>query len=359
VSVFRELLRSIGRTKSLPDDLKNKKGRPVKTGLRTGLLLDASRRAWTGDGPRPVHWTVWYPAAEDAVVTDAATREFIIGAIARDADINNTSLSYPVVLLSHGTGGTAISLSWLAKRLTETGYIVIGPDHHGNTAMESYHPAGFAAWWERAQDLTFALDTLSANSFLAGRMDTNDVTAIGFSLGGYTAMSLLGAITDFELFKEWAHSAGMRTGPAEFPDLPDRMAGLRAEPSFQQSWARQSRSYKDARARRAILLAPAPPIRAFTSKSLTATTEPVVIMVGGADREAPADICAEWLHAKLPNSTLHNLGADVGHLTFMGLGTEQGRVRAPELYVDRPGVDRARIHDAVVDIVLTALKSKG
>lgn len=334
-----------------------KEGRRVKTGLRTGLLLDASRRAWTGDGSRPVRWTAWYPAAEDAVVIDEETADFVIGAIAPGAELNDSSLTYPVVLLSHGTGGTAISLSWLAARLAEAGYIVIGPDHHGNTAMETYHPAGFSAWWERAQDLTFALDTLSADSFLSGRVDTGNVTAIGFSLGGYTAISLLGAITDFELFKEWAHSAGMRKGPAEFPDLPDRMAGLRADPSFQQSWARRSRSYKDARARRAILLAPAPPIRAFTSESLTAITEPVVIMVGGADREAPADICAEWLKAQLSQSTLHHLGDRVGHATFLSLGTERGKIENPELYIDNPGIDRALIHERVVDLTLRALAS--
>jgi len=330
----------------------------MKTGVRTGLRLDVSRSAWTGDGPRPVRWTAWYPASEDALVIDEESADFIIGAIARDADLNERSLTYPVVVLSHGTGGTAISLSWLATRLAEAGYIVIGPDHHGNTAMESYHPAGFAAWWERAKDLTFTLDRLSADSFLTCRIDTDDVTAIGFSLGGYTAMGLLGAITNFDVFKEWAHSAGMRKGPAEFPNLPEMMPGLMADPSFQQSWARRSRSYKDARARRAILLAPAPPIRAFTSESLAAITEPVVTMVGGADREAPADICAEWLHAKLSNSTLHNLGAEIGHATFLCLGTDRGRMQAPELYLDRPGVNRARIHDAVVDIVLTELRSK-
>lgn len=328
----------------------------MKTGLRTGLLLDHNRRAWTGDGPRPVRWTVWYPASEDAVVRDEETAAFIIGTIARDAELNDTSLTYPVVLLSHGTGGAALSLSWLATRLAAEGYVVIGPDHHGNTAMESYHPAGFSAWWERAQDLTFALDTLSADSFLSGRIDTGDVTAIGFSLGGYTAMSLLGAITDFEVFKEWAHSAGMRKGPAEFPDLPDRITSLMADPFFQQSWARRSRSYKDARVRRAILLAPAPPIRAFRSESLTEIAEPVAIMVGGADQEAPADICAEWLNTKLANSSLYSLGADVGHLTFLGLGTEQGRLRAPDAYVDRPGVNRAHIHDEVIDITLNVLK---
>lgn len=327
----------------------------MKVGLKTGSLFDASRKSWAGDGPRPVRWTAWYPASDDAIEIDEKTDEFVIGKLARNAAVNSQRSSYPTVLLSHGTGGAAISLSWLATRLAAEGYIVIGPEHHGNSLTEPFHPAGFAAWWERARDLTFMLDALSTEGFLSGRIG-EDLSVVGFSLGGYTAACLLGAITDFEAFKAWVHEVGVRGGPPQFPDLPDLMPALMMDPVFLESWQRQSHSYRDGRVHRAILLAPAPPIRAFTPESLAGITDPVTIMVGGADREAPAETCANWLDAQLASCQVHNLGAGVGHATFLSLGTEHGRAESPKLYVDNLGVDRAYIHESVVALTLDALE---
>jgi len=328
----------------------------MKVGLKTGLLFDSSRKSWAGDGPRPVRWTAWYPASDDAIETDEKTDESVIGKVARDAVVNGQRSVYPTVLLSHGTGGTAISLSWLATRLAAEGYIVIGPEHHGNALTEPFHPAGFAAWWERARDLTFTLDALSTEGFLSGRIG-EDLSVVGFSLGGYTAACLLGAVTDFEVFKAWVHSVGARGGPPQFPDLPDLMPVLMMDPIFFEAWARQSQSYKDERVRRAVLLAPAPPIRAFTPESLAGITNPVTIIVGGDDREAPAEVCADWLDAQIARSQVHNLGPGVGHATFLCLGTENGRTESPELCVDNLGVDRAFIHQRIVALTLSALES--
>jgi predicted dienelactone hydrolase len=251
----------------------------MKVGLKTGLLFDASRKSWAGDGPRPVRWTAWYPASDDAIEIDEKTDEFVIGTLARDAAVNAQRSVYSTVLLSHGTGGAAISLSWLATRLAAQGYIVIGPEHHGNTLTKPFHPAGFAAWWERARDLTFTLDALSTEGFLSGRIG-EDLSVIGLSLGGYTATCLLGAVTDFEAFKAWAHRVGARGGPPQFPNLPDLIPTLMMDPAFLKSWERQSQSYRDERVRRAVLLAPAPPVRAFTPESLSTITEPVTIYSG-------------------------------------------------------------------------------
>jgi predicted dienelactone hydrolase len=55
------------------------------------------------------------------------------------------------VLLSHGPGGAASDLGWLAETLARAGYAVAGVDHHGNTSTEPYVAEGFAFIWEQAQ----------------------------------------------------------------------------------------------------------------------------------------------------------------------------------------------------------------
>lgn len=63
-----------------------------------------------------------------------------------DAALDDQTSCFPVVLLSHGTGGTAASLGWLAHGLAAAGYVVLGVDHHGNTASEPYRAEGFLSW---------------------------------------------------------------------------------------------------------------------------------------------------------------------------------------------------------------------
>ena len=327
-------------------------------GFRTGRVADTTRRNWDDNAPRPISWFVWYPAADGAVEqtlvlggSDEAI--FSHGATAVDAPLNSGQHRYPVVLLSHGTGGSALSLSWLGIGLARRGFIAIGVDHHGNTAVEPYRAEGFLAWWERARDLTLLLDYLSREGFLAGRLNLDRVYGAGFSLGGHTIAALLGGRTDVQLFDAANLGPRFSSGPLEFPDAGTQLDGLLSSSSvFRASWSRQEDDYRDSRIRAALLLAPAPPIRALSEESLRQIVNPVCIIVGESDTEAPADTCAAWLHERLPNSTLEVLGEDVGHYTFLAEATERGRELAPELCLDAPGVDRRRIHEATVAAAL-------
>ena len=193
-------------------------------GYQEGLLTDPSRSNWQNDGPRPIAWRAWYPTGEEAPVTSFSYSTFEMGAVALDAPVSSPRL--PVVLLSHGTGGTAESLGWLARSLAAEGYVVLGVNHHGNTAAEPYRAEGFLCWWDRAADLSCLLTSLSDGAF-ADALDLDQVYAVGFSLGGYSVLSLAGARTSLEAFDKWRQIAGIATeGPAEFPDAGSQIPKL-------------------------------------------------------------------------------------------------------------------------------------
>ncbi len=131
----------------------------MKLGFREGVLHDETRPDWDETGPRPVRWSLWYPAAEGSIETEIPGRSwFRRAAVARDAPVQPATKPYPLVLLSHGTGGSAAGLEWLARRLVNRGFIALGVDHHGNTGGEAYRAEGFACLWERAPDLSLVLD---------------------------------------------------------------------------------------------------------------------------------------------------------------------------------------------------------
>ncbi|WP_346892413.1 alpha/beta fold hydrolase [uncultured Roseibium sp.] len=327
-------------------------------GYREGRIEDADRSNWQGDGPRPIRWSTWYPVKAGLPVSEQLVGNpdrpiFTNGPVARDAPLDESSQQFPLVLLSHGTGGSALSLGWLGAGLARHGYIVIGANHHGNTSAEPYLPEGFLCWWERMRDLSLLLDWAENDSPFSGRFDPEKVFAAGMSLGGYTVLGLAGAVTDMERFVAWATPRPGPTGPREFPDLADRLDDLKATSKpFAASMARQGDNYEDERIKAAFALVPAPTVRGFTPESVAAIEIPVLILCGDADREAPAEVCAVWLGRQNPSFDVEILTGNIGHYVFLSEATETGRIDAPDICLDPPDVDRAVIHKTCVEKAL-------
>lgn len=326
-------------------------------GYRTGLIRDASRASWQNDAERPIAWSAWYPTEDDASIEPPSGQFFELGEVIWDAAlVKKTRL--PVVLLSHGTGGTPESIGWLARALACEGYVVLGANHHGNNGLEPYRPEGFLCWWERAADLTVLLSSLGTTGFFANRLDLEQVSAVGFSLGGHTVLALSGAQTSLDEFDAWRNASNITaTGPKEFPGAADSIPGLiETSDAFRQSWARYGDDFTDMRIKSVVAIAPAPPIRSFVTQSIAQLTLPVTILTGGADHEAPSEHCADWLMRQNESFRHHDLGRDVGHYTFLEFPSDKMLIGKVDIFSDHEGVNRSRLHEEAAKIVLRALR---
>lgn len=328
----------------------------MQVGYRTGVAEDDSRSNWEGDGPRPLAWSAWYPCSDDAVVIRPSGQFFDLGTVHANACVAE-GRKLPVVLLSHGTGGAPEGTGWLVHELAQAGHLVIGAHHHGNTAMEPYRPEGFLCWWERATDLSALLTILDREGPFAGRIDTNVVSAVGFSLGAYTVLALAGAITSMERYSEWA--SGFPTaqgGPREMPNAESHIPTLlRTSVPFRSSWKRQSDSFRDERVRAVIAIAPPPPVRAFDPASVASIEVPVTLVTGEADTEAPSQECADWLAQKNPGFRRISVGRMVGHHTFLGFPATAASGEELAIFRDNPGVSRVDVHARVANKVVAIL----
>jgi predicted dienelactone hydrolase len=197
-------------------------------------------------------------------------------------------------------------------------------------------------------------------SDLSGHIDTTRVFSAGFSAGAYSVMLLLGAIAQFSQFEPSRMKPSGARGPREFPDLADHIpALLRTSEVFSDSWSRMSKSYRDDRIKAALVCAPGRSVLGFSEESLKAVEAPALILVGDADRAAPAEECSSWLHARLRRSALKIFGGGLGHYVFVPEGTALGLAFAAELFTDPPGIERAAVHDEIADLSAALFQDSG
>lgn len=148
------------------------------------VAMDAAHR------PEGLLLHLWYPTNEGAISLIGQNALFYGFHARRDAPADGRV--HPLVLLSHGSGGNAERLGWIAARLAGEGLIVAAVNHPGTTSGDSL-PERTVTPWERIDDLRAILDLMQATPPAGLRPDMGRVGAAGFSLGGGSALLLGGA----------------------------------------------------------------------------------------------------------------------------------------------------------------------
>jgi predicted dienelactone hydrolase len=307
---------------------------------------------WRGAKTHALTATAWYPASpsaeEHAVEIAGVSRLFDLGKGAPEAKLASEPAKFPLLVLSHGTGGSALQMAWLGAVLAAHGYIAVAVNHPGNNATEAYTALGFSTWWERARDLSVVIDSMLADPMFAGRIDAGRIGAAGFSLGGYTMIEIAGGITQPDAFGKFCASPSadlLCKSPPEFPTLIedfDKLAKTDAE--FQAALRHAGDSYRDPRVRAVFALAPAlGPV--FPAASLAKISIPVMILAGESDTNVPIGSGAKYFAANIPGAKLTVFPGNVGHYVFLDSCTETGRKALPLLCADGEGVNRDAVHE--------------
>jgi predicted dienelactone hydrolase len=323
-----------------------------KVGLASRRIAPPVPYEWRGATTRALITDVWYPADVQAQVAPQRIGPpgapiFEADPAAANAELVKSPPRFPLILMSHGTGGTAASMAWLATALAARGFIVAGVDHPGNNAVEAYTVQGFALWWLRARDISMVIDSMLADATFGAHIDPARIGAVGFSLGGYTMIELAGGITSLAQFATYCRATPDATtckAPPEFPDLRAKSEALaREDAAYAAALGESGRSYREPRIRAVVAIAPAlgP---AFTPESLAAIAIPVAIIAGESDSIVPIDANAKPDAAKIPHAELTILPGRVDHYVFVNICTSGGRSLLGPICVDAPEIDRAAIH---------------
>jgi predicted dienelactone hydrolase len=330
------------------------------------LLLVSAAHAGTGfrqttlpgkNADRSMHVSIWYPTASDATpVLLGETPAFVGQPVIKDAE--PVAGPHPLVVLSHGYGGSWRNLAWLAADLVDAGYVVAAPDHPGTTTFDMRKPNAVELW-KRPGDLGRVIDALLDNPDLTGGVASDRIAAIGHSLGGWTVVELAGG--RFDAAKVTKNCL------AEFSAIYCKIFEALGIGRDEASNVAMAADLRDARIR-AVVTLDLGPGRGLTPESLAAIHIPLMVLGAAADVDAEtateADIAATtkdsgYLARYLPPATTtYSLIPGSLHFSFMQSckpdAAELIEKEAPgESIVCRDGVgaDRGTIHQQVSSMV--------
>lgn len=180
---------------------------PAEAATEFGPLAVGHQRLEAIDvyrGNRQLPYDVWYPVDQADATEEPQTIYPLQGpagltaVLAVDDLPVSKSGPYPLLVFSHGSGGTNTQSVLLMETLASHGFIVLSPEHTGNT-NDNFSDTIDEAGARRVPDVSFMIDTFLARNEFQGdeffqRIEANAIGVLGHSFGGGTA---LGAVAGF------------------------------------------------------------------------------------------------------------------------------------------------------------------
>ncbi|OPJ59600.1 alpha/beta hydrolase family protein [Clostridium chromiireducens] len=132
---------------------------------------------------------VQYPTNEPSMPT-------AFGSYTMDVCINAKLLEgeFPLVIISHGNGGSHIFYRTISTHLAKNGYIVAMVEHYGNNRNNNEFENTEENLILRPKHISLTIDKLLSDSFFSNHIIKDKIAVIGHSMGGYTALALAGGI---------------------------------------------------------------------------------------------------------------------------------------------------------------------
>ena len=282
---------------------------------------------------QPRDLLIWYPV-EPGTKGNPSSEIWDVFDIAANAPIIHPSLKKPIIIISHGFGGSPHQLSWLINRFVHDGYIVIAIKH-----LDLLYNQLQINFWKRAQDIHTLLNQFEQLHF-ADFSDLNRIGFAGFSIGGTTGIWLAGGVSD-----QLEHFI---PGPedAHFEESKWLQQGL---PYLNQDQMVQS--WQDNRIKALFLMAPAWGW-IFNKASLQKIAIPTYIVASNNDQVLVAKNNGELFSKKIQNSIYRIIIGKAGHYIFVSKPKEIDKLPSHLhfLVTDSACVDRTWIQFEVARI---------
>ncbi|MFK7902204.1 MAG: alpha/beta hydrolase family protein [Nitratireductor sp.] len=294
----------------------------------------------------PAAVSVWYPNKSDGPSKLHAENPVFKGVEAvMDAPVAEGQ--FPIVLFSHGMGGTSRAQAWLASALAKRGALVISLNHP-NTTWGDFNMQKGVKHWTRALDISSALDSISQNSKFKDHIDESRIMAAGFSYGGWTALSLGGMTSNHAGFVSACQTDQKMAACELLLSEKVNMQGQDAD-----IW---NASYKDERVTHVAAIDPGF-VWGLNEQNTKDLVENVTLIGFGDDatRMSATNFKASGLSKLLPNAEIKQFVPGF-HFTAMPLCKPEAEAilkseKDDPVCTDPKGTNREAVHMQIIDII--------
>lgn len=230
----------------------------------------------------------------------------------------------PLVVVSHGAGGSALGHHDTAAALADAGHVVAAINHPGDNFQDVSRQGHLSAFATRPVDMRRLTDYMLGAWPQRAQLDAGKVGFFGYSRGGYTGLVAIGAKPDWALRPDLCPPLSMRPLCGEI-----RRNEIPATPAA------------DARIRAAVIV---DPLSVFDAKGLGQVGVPVQLWASalGGDGVTPQSV--EMVRQGLPRAPDWHVAAHAGHYAFLAPCSPALAEAAPEICRDAPGFDRVAFH---------------
>ena len=275
-------------------------------------------------GPMPA--IVFYPTKSAGDSTQIGP--FTIAATSEAAPAPG---SYPLIVHSHGTGGSHLGHHDTLAALARAGFVAAAVEHPRDNFRDS---SGFATDLQligRPHHIVALIDGVLAHATVGPLVDRARIGMAGFSAGGYTALLIAGAVPDFALMVEYRKA------------VPNDPLRRRADAAGTRRHKPDLKVVSDPRVRAVFLMAPALGY-VFDRTGLAKVEMPVRLYRPTADEVLAHPWNGERIARMLPKPPEYQLIEGAGHYVFLPPCPMLLAVRIPAICKDPRGIDRAAIH---------------
>jgi predicted dienelactone hydrolase len=270
---------------------------------------------------------VWYP-------TKAEPHEQLLEGLTQRVALHGSvsGQNLPMVVLSHGGGGSYLGHYDTALALARAGFIVAAVSHAGDTFDDQ---SKVLMLWRRPAQLSQLIDYMLGEWRGRAAIDPRRVGAFGFSNGGFTVLVEAGAVPDLSKIDGYCAS-----NPGHDLCTALTSAGVRSVAPI----APPADVWKPDHRIRAV--AAAAPAFGFTfdRAGLASVRIPVLLWRAANDRHQPSPWYEDWIRARLPRAPDYEVEPLAGHYAFLPPCSEPLKKAKPDICADAAGFDRADFH---------------
>ena len=174
---------------------------PFAVGRTTFEVVDPSR------DDRTLTVDAWYPVdSADAVGVPASVYDLIFATLESPVALDSPLVSveggpFPLVAFSHGNNGIRFQSFFLTEILASHGFVVVAPDHAGNTAGDLIFPGPPFETRDRPLDVSLVISRMLEKNDDPGdlffqSLDGIRIGVMGHSFGGFTTMAMASGFQD-------------------------------------------------------------------------------------------------------------------------------------------------------------------